>query len=264
MTDETFQSRGNIRLRAYPTNGFANYRWPTVAELNAGLRLEDAVTWGDFDFGIQASETTDRAPISAKSAVQSRGVANYGGSIPFDFPGYYDDPQNQLSDIFDFFVPDADGYDRPACFIAMSVDGEIGEAGQPPADFSFEHGEFVSVFGVRADAWSEMTEGDDPFSYTINFLRNGALAHYTVASTSTPTVVIPSSLSQTVGDVDLLAGTVNDRPFNAGITWSTSDPEVATVSTYGVVTAVGAGSATITASLRGAATTDSCTVTVTS
>lgn len=261
--DQKMQSRGNIRLRVYPPNGFANYRWPTVAELNAGLRLEDAVPWEDFDFGMQASETSDTPPISAKSSVQNRSTANYGGTIPFWYPGYYDDAQNQLSLIYDTIVPDADGYDRPVLYISMSIDGEIGEPGQPADDFSFADGDFVSIFRVQADAWTDMTEGDDPFYYTINFLRNGQVAHYTVASTAAPTLLVtPTTLGSAPGDHDLLSAAVNGRPFNAGVTWSTSDPAVATVSQYGVVTSVAAGTATITQSLRGAAATDTVAVTV--
>lgn len=266
MTDQTFQSKGNVRLRAYAPNAFANPYWPTVAELNLGLRLEDAVTWGDFDFGTQASETNDRAPISAKSNVQSRGAANYGGTIPFDFPGYYNDPSNQLSDIFDFFVPGPGGYDRPACFIVMSVDGEIGEPGQPSADFSFAHGDLLSLYGVRADAWSEMTEGTDPFSYTINFLRNGTLAHYTVASTSTPVLTLSDATeTPTVGDTGLLQAFVNGRAYSGGVTWSTTDPDVVTVSEFGAWTAVGAGSADVVATLpNSGGVNENCAFTVTS
>jgi uncharacterized protein YjdB len=254
VVDETMQSRGNVRLRLYPSNGFANYRWPTVAELNAGLRLEDAVTWDDLDVGVQASDTSDNPPISAKATVETRSTANYGGSIPFWYPGYYTDTSNDLVDIFDLLVPDDDGYDRPALYIAMSVDGEIGEAGQPADTYAFADGDFVTVMAVRADAWSPNVTGDDPFSYTINFLRNGGLAHYTVASTATPTLAItPSSdtLDVSDGDVLLAAATVNGRPFNAGVIWTTADAAVATVSSYGVITPVAAGGPTnITGTLR--------------
>jgi hypothetical protein len=250
MTDIKYQSRGSIRLRVYPSNGFANYRWPTVTEMNAGLRLEDAVPWDGFDFGVQASDTSDSPPIGAKSSVQSRAASNYGGSIPFWYPGYYDDAANQLSLIYDTFVPDDDGYDRPVVYVAMSIDGEIGEAGQPADTMAFANGDFTSIFRVQADAWDDMTEGDDPFYYTLNFLRNGAMAHYTVVSTAAPVLVIPTTLASGVGDVDLLAATVNGRPYNGGVTWSTSDADVATVSPYGVVTSIATGSATITGTLR--------------
>ena len=263
MVDQTFNSDGSVRLRVYPTNGFANFRWPTVAELNAGLRLEDAVPWDGFDFGVQASDTSSNPPLSAKSTVDTRSTANYGGAIPFWYPGYYDDAANQLSLIYDFFNPD--GYERPVCYIAMSVDGEIGEVGQPDEDFSFANGDLVSIFRVQADAWEDMTEGDDPFYYTLNFLRNGGMAHYTVASTAAPVLAMtPATLTGAVGGKDRLAVTVNGRKYTGGVTYSTTDSAVATVSDFGVVTYTGSSTADITASLPGTtvATTETTTVTV--
>lgn len=265
MTDETYQSRGNIRLRVYPSNGFADYRWPTVAELNAGLRLEDAVTWDGFDFGVQSSDTNDTPPLSAKALVQTRGTSNYGGSIPFYYPGYYTDTANDLVDIYDLFVPDEDGYDRPVVYIAMSVDGEIGEAGQPADTFAFANGDLVSIFRLQADAWTDSIVGDTDFYYTLNFLRNGAMAHYTVASTAAPVLVTPATASADISDGDrpLLTATVNGRPWNGGVIWSISDATKATISAYGVVTPLAAGTPTVTGSLRGAASTDTTVLTVT-
>lgn len=262
MVDQKYYSNGNVRLRVYPANGFANYKWPTVTELNAGQRLEDAVPWENFDFGVQASDTNANPPISAKSVVDSRGTSNYGGSISFWYPGYYDDPANDLSNIYDFFAPGE--YTRPVCYIAMSVDGEIGEPGQPADDFTFANGDFVSIFKVQADSWEDMTEGDDPFYYTLNFLRNGGMAHYTVASTSAPVLAVTVGTTAGVGDVVRATATVNGRTYTNGVRWSTSDPAVATVSEAGVISYLSAGSATITATLpfTNPAVTDSETVTV--
>lgn len=72
-----------------------------------------------------------------------------------------------------------------------------------------------------------------------------------------------TSLSLTVGDTQSLTATV--LPENATdktVTWSSNDTGVATVSTSGLVTAVSAGTATITASAGGKSAT--CSVTVTS
>lgn len=259
MVDTRYASNGNVRLRWYPANAFANYKWPTVAELNAGLRLEDAVPWDGFEAGVQASDTSSNPPLSAKSVVDTRGTSNYGGTIPIWYPGYYDDPSNQLSLIYDALdEPRTPGY------IVMSIDGEIGEAGQPADTFAFAAGDLLTVMKVTTDSWEDMTEGDDPFYYTVGLLRDGGLAHYTVASTAAPAVVIPTALAISVGDSEVLPATVNARNYNGGLNWSTSAPAVATVSEYGVVTGVSAGAATITASIPGTNTpvTDTTAVTV--
>lgn len=261
MADEKYYGNGNVRLRVYPPNGFTNFRWPTVAEMNAGQRLEDVVPWENFDFGVQASDTSANPPLSAKAVVDSRSMNNYGGNISFWYPGYYDDPSNDLSNVYDFFAPGE--YERPACIIALSVDGEIGEPGQPAADFSFANGDYVSLFRVRADAWDDMTEGDDPFYYTLNFIRNGGLAHYTVVSTAAPVVAVTLATAGAVGTPVKATATVNGRDYSHGVRWSTSDPAVATVSNAGVVSYLTAGSATITATLPNiAGVSDSETVTV--
>lgn len=250
MVDQSYNSDGNVRLRIYPANAFANPRWPTVAELNGGLRLEDAVPWDGFDFGVQASDTSSAPPLSAKSTVETRSTSNYGGAIPIWYPGYYDDDQNQLSLVYDFLNPD--GYERPICYIVESIDGEIGEAGQPSDTFDFANGDLVSVFRVQGDAWDDMTEGDDPFYYTVNFLRNGLMAHYTVASTSTPVLAMtPATLTGAAGAKARVAVTVNGRKYTGGVSFSTTDSDAAIVSDFGVVSYVGAGSATITATLPG-------------
>jgi hypothetical protein len=251
VTDIKYQSNGNVRVRLIPGNGFANYRWPTVAELNAGLAVEDAIPWDGFDFGMQASDTSTNPPLSAKSIVETRAAANYGGGIPFWYPGYFDDAGNLLSNTFDFFNPDEAGYERVQCFVAVSIDGEIGETSQPASTMEFANGDFVSIYKVTADAWDDSgTVGDDEFFYAINFLRNGGVAHYTVASTAAPVLVIPATLASTEGDIDLLAATVNGRPYNGGVTWTTSDSDVATVSDYGVVTSIAAGTADVVGTLR--------------
>ena len=66
-----------------------------------------------------------------------------------------------------------------------------------------------------------------------------------------------TSLSMTVGDTQTLVATVSD---GSTVTWSSSDEDVATVSSRGAVSAQGAGTATITAASGDAIAT--CTVTV--
>lgn len=260
MVDERLSSAGNLRFRWHPlAPGFANYRWPTVAEMNAGFDLTDAMPWEDYAFGVQASETSDQPPVSAKSSVAQRTQANYGGSVSFWYPGYYDDDSNVLSQAYDLLDEP-----RTAGFISTSVDGEIGESGQPAGDHSYANGDLVSVYRVMTDAWDDMTEGDDPYRYTINFLKNGNLAHYTVVSTAAPVLSTTATLALGVGDAELVEGTVNGRRYTRGIVWTSSDPDVATVSANGVVVGVSAGTATITGTLPGttAPVTDTTTVTV--
>lgn len=259
MTNERLYSDGNVRLRVYPSTGFANFHWPLVSELNAGLRLEDAVPWDNFDLGVQASDTSSTPPLSAKASVDVRAQANYGGNIGVWYPGYYNDSANQLSLIYDLLEEP-----RTEVFVSMSIDGAVGEADQPPSTMLFEDGDYCTVMKLSTDAWNDdNTVGEDPFMYVINMLKKGGLAHYTVASTATPTLAAAGSATGTTGDTGLYSATVNGRVYTTGVTWSTTDATKATVSPAGVVTYKAAGSVDIVATLAHiAATTGSITVTV--
>lgn len=81
----------------------------------------------------------------------------------------------------------------------------------------------------------------------------------TVAVTSV--TVSPKTLDLEVGQTGTLTATVKpDNATNKTVTWTTSNDKVATVANNGVVTAVGKGTATITAAADGK--TATCTVTV--
>lgn len=77
----------------------------------------------------------------------------------------------------------------------------------------------------------------------------------------TSVAVSPKTLNLEVGQTGTLTATVKpDNATNKTVTWTTSDAKVATVDNNGVVTAVGKGTATITAAADGK--TAACTVTV--
>ena len=72
-----------------------------------------------------------------------------------------------------------------------------------------------------------------------------------------------STCALSVGDSELLTATVSpDYATNKSVSWSTSDATVATVSSTGLVTALGVGTATITATTVDGGKTATCTVTV--
>ena len=104
-------------------------------------------------------------------------------------------------------------------------------------------------------------------SVTINTTKSSVIISEVTVNYSSFVSVSGVTLSQsdavlTVGGTQTLAATV--APANAtnkSVTWTTSNPSVATVAN-GVVTAVGVGSATITATTTDGAKTASCAVTV--
>lgn len=245
MVDISLKSMGNVRFRFYPTNGFANFNWPTVAELNAGQELEGVTDWDNFEIGAQASETSDRVPIKAKAAVARRAAANYGGTASFYYPGVKADMTNLAALVYAVMKKiNVDGY------LVTSVDGEIGESGQPPANMTFANGDYVSVFRVISDEWDDSITGEELFYYTKTFLKNGGLATYTVASTTAPVLVATGiSPGATVGGKGSVSATVNGRDFTRGVRYSSSAPNIVRVSANGILTRVAAGTASITVTL---------------
>lgn len=72
-----------------------------------------------------------------------------------------------------------------------------------------------------------------------------------------------TSLSLDVGSTSTLTATISPSGANSSVTWSSSDPSVATVSSTGKVTAVKAGTATIMVKTASGGYVAACTVTVT-
>src|SRR5690606_15116219 len=123
-------------------------------------------------------------------------------------------------------------------------------------------------FKMTSDTVNDDTEGEDSYKFIVNFLPQGELSVYTQAKNAGPVVL--SDLSGTagtltVGDHAALAATLGGHRATQVVDWSSDDEAVATVSDNGVVTAVGAGTADITAThpaATGAATPIAVTVTV--
>lgn len=82
----------NISVAYGLSNAIANVNTPTAAELNAMLRVEPTLSWQDWDFGIQASETVNEPSFADPSNYTDFGAASYGGSASHFYPKDYHDP----------------------------------------------------------------------------------------------------------------------------------------------------------------------------
>ena len=108
-------------------------------------------------------------------------------------------------------------------------------------------------------------EGNTTITVTTEDGSKTATCEVTVTAATVPVTGVTlnkTSTSLYVGDTETLTATVApDNATNKNVTWSTSDANVATVEN-GVVTAVSAGTATITVTTEDGAKTATCTVTV--
>jgi hypothetical protein len=249
MTDVKVPASGNIRVWWALPNAFSNWEAPTAAEINASLDVSNSTSWNDLDFGLQASNTIDDPAITALGIVTDRGAAQFGGSMSFYYPGAFDDASNEYS-----LTYDALDQPRTTGYLVMRIDGE--ESTDQAAT-----GDLVHVFKVMTDGYAESIVGEEAFRYTVTFLSQGDLAVRTVVGGGT-VVITPDTLAMSVGDHERVAVTVGGRLYTNGVKYTSSDSTKATVSSAGVVTAVAAGSATITATYEATGGTDTCAVTV--
>lgn len=248
MTDIKVPSSGNIRVWWALENAFSNWQAPTQTELRACLDISDSISWNDFDFGLQASNTIDDPAITAIGKVSDRGAAQFGGGLSFYYPGAFGDASNDYS-----LTYDALDQPRTRGFLVVRIDGEESSA-------LANTGDLVHVFRVMTDGYAESITGEEAFRYTITFLSQGDLAVRTVLGGGT--VVTPATLTVATGAKSRLSATVGGRVYTNGVKWTTSNPAKATVSSAGVVTGVAAGSATITATFEATGGTDTTAVTV--
>lgn len=248
MTDIKVPASGNIRVWWALENAFSNWEAPTATEINACLDISDSISWNDFDFGLQASNTIDDPAITAIGKVSDRGAAQFGGGLSFYYPGAFGDASNDYS-----LTYDALDQPRTRGFLVIRIDGTESAA-------TAATGDLVHVFRVMTDGYAESITGEEAFRYTITFLSQGDLAVRTVVGGGA--VVTPSTLAVAAGASAALTATVGGRKYTNGVKWTTSDATKATVSAAGIVTGVAAGSATITATYEATGGTDTTAVTV--
>ncbi len=131
------------------------------------------------------------------------------------------------------------------------------------------NGTFTLSFDTRYLSLNK-TEGNDYFAYyTTGQITELLFLPYGVAITPSTTPVTgvslsASNLTMNIGDVQLLTATVapNDAT-NKKVSWSSSAPEVVSVTSLGKLTALAAGKATITVTTEDGKKTATCAVTVT-
>lgn len=241
MADEKVTSNGHVDIWAVPVTGIANYRSPTATEISTnGVRLTSAIAWDGTTFPAndESSDIDDRSLEDIGNAL-SRGFAQFGAELTF-FRPVEGDTTSEAAAAWDLFKTP-----RVPVYLVTRVLQRTPSPGTTAATA----GDWISVYRFITDTVNDDTEGEDSVKFIVGFLPQGELSVYTQVKNATPPSVTNASGTTTldVGDHAVLRATLGGKRATQAVNWVTSDDTVVQVSPNGVVTAVGAGTAGVTA-----------------
>jgi len=233
-------------------NFAANPGNPTAAEINAGINVTNTIAWENFSFGSQASTQTSDPALGDVGNTQTRGFSQFGGTVSFFYPRDYSTPSPELSAFLALEEQYTLGY------LVIRVDGAKKTAGSDDVNKPILTGDFVHVYKVMSDGWSDVNTGEVNFKYTITFQPQGDLwinAYVGTVAVSTPAPIgataytvggrTPLSAFITGRQLSSVTGQVNGYP--GWFDWTSSNPSVAYVDGNGVLRGVSGGTTQIAA-----------------
>lgn len=208
-------------------SGIQDSAVPTAAEINdvggasAMLNSVVAVSWNDFDFGIQDPETSSDPSLADESTYEDLGPAQYGGGVSFYYPGKYHDPTNSLSNAYDLTKLPWSEVD-----VVMRIDGDKKNPTVLAAD-----GDFVHVFRCWLDGESNVLEADAAYRRTVGFKQAGEAAFYTIVGGHDITAIEPADWA--AGSKGRLRASVQDRDYTNALDFFSSDSSVVAIAQKG-------------------------------
>lgn len=223
---------------------------PTAAELNAALDITCEISWSDWSFGAQASNQISDPYLCDVGNTQTRGLAQFGGTVSLAYPSQYTDLNDSTAATFAALSqPQTEGY-----FI-IRVDGQKASRTTPGTN-----GDFISVYRVMTDGYSDNVTGADlgSFKYNITFLPRGEVYVFTRVGAGAVSAPAPiGTPDYTVGGKTPLSAFFSDRELSdvagewngypGAFRWESDNSSVASVDENGVVHGISAGTADITA-----------------
>ena len=236
--------------------GITDTAVPLAAEINNTggtaliLNWAPSVSWNDFDFGVQESETLNDPSFADSATSTTFGAKNYGGGISFYKPAKWDDNSNNHS-----LVYDQTSTPRTPMDVVMRIDGEKNNVTDAAAD-----GDFVHVFRTITDSDANVWGQPDAHRRTVGFLSQGDAEFYTIVGAHT--ITAGTTLTATVGDRGRIRAVVQDRDYSSALRFTTSNSAVIDVVRGGHYKAKSAGTATVTVTDEAAGTYTTVAVTV--
>ncbi len=250
-----FADAGALSMWWALPNFAVNPAKPTVAELNAATNVSLSVAWENYSFGAQASNQNSDPGWGDIGNAQTRGFAQFGGTISFYYPATYaTDATNP-----NYVTFAALKNPRTLGYVIIRADGQKTTAGAKDPNKPAIANDLIYIYRVMSDGWADVNTGEVNFKYTITFQPQGDLWTNTIVATSA-TVVTPAPIGAadyTIGGKTPLGTYYTGRQLSAAASiwngypgwfrWSSSNPDAATVDANGVVLGIAAGAANITA-----------------
>lgn len=255
MADEKISANGNVDIWVIPKADVADYRSPTATEINThGTRVTPAVAWDGVTWpGNTESNDVDDRSLEDRGNATSRGFAQFEGTLAF-FRPKPDDTSSDAALAWDLLKTP-----RIEVIVVTRVLQRTTGVATPAAA-----GDWINVYEFITDTVNDDTEGEDSVKFIVSLLPQGNLAVNTQVKNATAVSLAPLTLSLAAGAHGVVRATLGGHRATSVVEWTSSNEAVATVSANGVVTAVAAGTANITATHNAATgATTPCVVTVT-
>lgn len=236
------------------TLGITDIDVPTAAEINndAGSGMVPAsqsISWNDWDFGTQASETVNEPSLADAGSYVEFGQENYGGGISYFLPAEYDDDSNMHSVVYDLTDEKYHYLD-----VTVRIDGDVLTT-VPAAD-----GDFTSAYRVQSGGDANPFTPGESKRHTVTYMPKSDFAHYTVVGSHAITAIEPATYG--VGTKGRIRASQGGRDTTNRLRFSTSDPAVIQVYPGGFYEVVGVDTDTATVTITDAGSGDTVDVTV--
>ena len=222
---------------------------------------------------------TDGSKNYTKTATSREYAAGSGYSLPLRMLTVISWSQSELESMGSIWSQNETQSLKGVTIKKTGADGSFSTNGGPGKEIVGEF-QFSSVFGkitkievtnvsgyeVEGDGWSSNVWTGNASTVNLEGYIRATNIVFTIAEDDVAVSGISlnkTSTSIEKGNTETLTATISpDEATDKSVTWTSSDPSVATVDASGVVTAVAAGEATITAEASNGLTA-TCTVTVT-